>query len=411
MSETNTQLDQVMFPWCASDPNLSLDVLLMTPDSDGAVVGAVLSGNSGTGIERNDRVAKINDIPTQGKRGREFFTEILEVQMENSARRGIPVALALTRRNAVGAQDSLEYKSKVSIKCKGAIFLTSTISTSLRYETHVVIPLERLSKFTDAELAALIGWNKALYSVRSEHAPTKPELELLTQQARSLVASTSLLVIPNTMNKVEDPVATFKYTDQDIQKADIVAMLSLKAAGFELSTYLTMIKKVAELDSGSISNKFVASPSLPRLTPERIALLESFVSEISKGNIKTALAKASIKRAVMALAILDRTLLGANTTIPMTDALSGYLSADDIALLLEKYRKPDLSRVIVYSRAKQALMVAMGAAAQARLTETCNESGEDCSLLAIDDYAFKRKVDGTEKPATGEVKFSMLEAK
>ena len=216
MSETDTQLDQVMFPWCASDPNLSLDVLLMTPSSDGAVVGAVLSGNTGTGIERNDRVAKINDISTQGKRGKEFFTEILEVQMEKSARSGVPVALALTRKNADGAQESFEYKSKVSIKCKGAIFLTSTVSTSLRYDTHVVIPIERLSKFNDAELAALIGWNKALYAVRSENAPTKLELELLTQQARSLVAVASLLVIPNTMNKVQDPVATFKYTDQDI---------------------------------------------------------------------------------------------------------------------------------------------------------------------------------------------------
>ena len=85
-------------------------------------------------------------------------------------------------------------------------------------------------------------------------------------------------------------------------------------------------------------------------------------------------------------------------------------TSDDIKLLLEKYRKPVQSRVIVYSRAKQILMVAMDAAAQARLSESCNEAGDDCSLLAIDDYAFKRKVDGTEKPPTGTVKFSMLDA-
>ena len=54
MSDASTKLDQVMFPWCASDPNLSLDVLLMTPSSDGAVVGAVLSGNTGTGIGATD---------------------------------------------------------------------------------------------------------------------------------------------------------------------------------------------------------------------------------------------------------------------------------------------------------------------------------------------------------------------
>ena len=249
-----------------------------------------------------------------------------------------------------------------------------------------------------------------MYSVRSEYAPTKPELERLTQQARSQVAVISLFTTPNTMNKVEDPVATNKYTDQDLLKADVIAMLSLKAAGFDLSAYLTMVKKVAELDAGSFLNKFIASPSLPRLTVERIALLESLVSDISKGNVKTALAKASVKRTVVALSMSDTGLLGANTTIPMTDALGGYLSADDIKLLLEKYRKPDQSRVIVYSRAKQVLMVAMGAAAQTGLSDSCNEAGDDCSLLAIDDYAFKRKVDGTEKPAKGAVKVSILDA-
>lgn len=394
LMEARKKLSTAMRPWCTPNVNLNLPFQVRANRNEYPLVIDLTANNTTpTDIREGDEIISINSMDLRGKMGSELF----KGSIENSTKKAITSGdYALFKIKSKNNDSLVEHKIRPTISCKGIVWISKNENYSRRYnDGFIEIPPDRLNSFNDDELTSLVAWNMALFSLRSDMAPTEVELEKLVLRAKTTVRA---VFSPY----VKDPISEYLYNEMDFLKVDFIAMLALKSINVDLKSYSSMLEKIDTFQKNAKhyllkTNSYIDHGNPTEMTSKRIAELKAIANDIDHNNADIAAKRLNIRRPIEALSILDKSLLESENFTFLGSELDNYLTQSEIQKLQNDYKNNDQYKLLIRNDEQKTIIYVSNIEKNSELATYCGPGLRQCRLLAAGDFNFERKAEGREK--------------